>query len=369
MRSVRNDSLTMRKPIDPGLSVYFDAVRFLAALIVVLHHVWPLIMPNLPIPWPGHEAVVVFFVLSGYVIAYAASDPTVSLRTYAEHRTARILSVAIPALLLAAAVAPFAAGPDIQYAGDVRMGAEQFWIASVINGLFLGQSLGMNISPPLNEPFWSLCYEVWYYVIFAAWMYSSKRWRIALTALALAVAGLKIVMLLPVWLLGVWLYHRMPVLTQQQARILFAVSALAAFAFFWTGTSQAIRSLMQATSPDFINSLKASNRFAGDMILGVFVAANFAAVASLGSSMRPLIGIKRQVGYASSFTLSAYLYHMPLTVLIWNGMDVHDPMGFLAILASLTIALGYATERRVKLARRTFRKLLDIRVFKDTQAT
>jgi len=262
MRSVRNDSLTMRKPIDPGLSVYFDAARFLAALIVVLHHVWPLIMPNLPIPWPGHEAVVVFFVLSGYVIAYAASDPTVSLRTYAEHRTARILSVAIPALLLAAAVAPFAAGPDIQYAGDVRMGAEQFWIASVINGLFLGQSLGMNISPPLNEPFWSLCYEVWYYVIFAAWMYSSKRWRIALTVLALAVAGLKIVMLLPVWLLGVWLYHRMPVLTQRQARILFAVSALAAFAFFWTGTSQAIRTALNGENGGNSSAGTAHDRYA-----------------------------------------------------------------------------------------------------------
>lgn len=357
----------MRKAIDPGLSVYFDAARFLAAVIVVLHHVWPLIVPNVPIPWPGHEAVVVFFVLSGYVIAYTASDPTLSLRTYVEHRAARILSVAIPALMLAAAIAPFADGPSIKYAGQLNMGAEQFWFASVINALFLGQSFGMSVPAPFNGPFWSLCYEVWYYVIFAAWTYSTPRWRLALTALALMVAGLKIVFLLPVWLMGVWLFHQKPVLTQRQALMLFAVSSLAAFAFFWSGASHAIRGVMKAVTPEFIASLHASNQFVGDTILGVFVTANFAAVASLGSHMRPLMKIERQVRYASSFTLSAYLYHMPLTVLIWNGLGVHHAIGFLAILASLIIALGYVTERRVKLARRVFRKLSSMVDFRDAK--
>jgi len=56
---------------------------------------------------------------------------------------------------------------------------------------------------------------------------------------------------------------------------------------------------------------------------------------------------------------------MPLTVLIWNGMGMPDAVGFLAIFSSLTIALGYATERRVKLVRRTFRKLSSIRAFRN----
>jgi len=344
-----------RKPIDRGLSIYFDAVRFLAAIVVVLHHVWPLIVPSLPLPWPGHEAVVVFFVLSGYLIAYTASDSTVHLKTYVEHRAARILSVAIPALLLAAVIAPFAAGSNIQYAGDLRLDTEQFWFASLLNALFLGQSLGMSVPAPLNGPFWSLCYEVWYYVIFAAWMYSSPRWRVALTVLAALVAGLKIVMLLPVWLLGVWLYHRMPLFTQKQAITLFLASSLAAFLFFWFGASHMIRGVMRAAAPEFVDSLKGSNQFLGDLILGVFVAANFAAAASLGSHLRSLFRIERQVRYVSSFTLSAYLYHMPLTILIWNGMGVHHAVNFLVVLSSLTIALGYVTERRVKLLRRVIR--------------
>lgn len=350
----------MRRPINPGLSLYFDAVRFLAALIVVLHHIWPLIMPSMPIPWPGHEAVVVFFVLSGYVIAFTASNPEMPLRTYVEHRAARILSVAIPALLLAAVVLPFGAGQSVQYAGPLLMSADQFMFTSFINAAFLGQSLGLSIAPPLNPPFWSLCYEVWYYVIFASWMYSGKRWRIALTALALAVAGFKIVMLLPVWLLGVWLFHSMPKMTQRQALLLFAASGLTAFAFFWTGASHAIRDVLRALSPEFVASLKGSNQFLGDLILGVLVTANFAAVASMGSHLRPLFKIERQVRYASSFTLSAYLYHMPLAVLIWNGLGVHNAVGFLVVLTALIFALGVVTERRVKFFRRVLRRLLRI---------
>lgn len=357
MRRCALKSLNMRKPINSGLSVYFDAVRFLAAVVVVLHHVWPLIMPSMPIPWPGHEAVVVFFVLSGYVIAFTTSDPDMRLRTYVEHRAARILSVAIPALLLAAVVLPFGAGQSIPNAGPLRLGADQFMFASFINGAFLGQSFGLNVAPPLNPSFWSLCYEVWYYVIFAAWTYSGKRWRIALTAVALAVAGFKIVMLLPVWLLGVWLFHRMPKMTQRQALFLFVASGLTAFAFFWADASRAIRDVVKALSPEFVASLKGSNQFIGDLILGILVTANFAAVASMGSHLRPLFKVERQVRYASSFTLSAYLYHMPLAVLIWNGMGARNAAGFLGLLTALIFALGMVTERRVKFFRRVLRRL------------
>lgn len=69
----------MNGKIPAGLSLYLDAVRFLAALVVLLHHTWPLLFPDFPLPWPGHSAVVVFFVLSGYVIAHA-SRPELGFR-------------------------------------------------------------------------------------------------------------------------------------------------------------------------------------------------------------------------------------------------------------------------------------------------
>ena len=96
----------------PVLSVYLDLVRFAAALTVMLHHVWPTVFPDRPLPWPGHDAVVVFFVLSGLVIAHAVDRPGRTVADYCQHRIARIGPVAFPALLLSAAIAPWTGAPS-----------------------------------------------------------------------------------------------------------------------------------------------------------------------------------------------------------------------------------------------------------------
>lgn len=261
--------------------------------------------------------------------------------------------------MLSAFIALLPAGPNIVYAEPMQYDVEQFLFATIINATFLGQSFGWNIAPPLNGPFWSICYEVWYYVIFATWMYSSKRWRLVLTAIALMAAGLKILALLPVWLLGVWLFHHMPRLTHRQAVVLFIVSAAAAFAFYWSGASHLIRDALRAALPDFVDSLKGSNQFIGDLILGLIVTANFVAVASLGASVQTLIRHEKRIRYASSYTLSIYLYHMPFTVLIWNGMGVHHAAGFLLLLAASIVVLGMLTERQIKFFRTLFTRMLD----------
>ena len=94
----------MKRAIPRGLSVYLDLMRFGAASIVVLSHLWVLVVPGHPLPWPGHAAVVVFFVLSGYVIAHAAR-PELGLRGYLHHRIARIYPVVLGAALLSIVLA------------------------------------------------------------------------------------------------------------------------------------------------------------------------------------------------------------------------------------------------------------------------
>ena len=95
-----------------GCSVYLDLVRVIACLIVFGHHMSLNFGCYEPtgngckargwlIPFhAGHSAVVIFFVLSGYVITYVASERETTLRDYALSRCARIYSVAVPALLL-----------------------------------------------------------------------------------------------------------------------------------------------------------------------------------------------------------------------------------------------------------------------------
>jgi peptidoglycan/LPS O-acetylase OafA/YrhL len=50
----------------------------------------------------GHEAVVIFFVLCGFVIAFVADTRETDFRGFMVARGARIFSVAIPAIILTA---------------------------------------------------------------------------------------------------------------------------------------------------------------------------------------------------------------------------------------------------------------------------
>lgn len=336
----------MQTTIKPGFSIYLDLIRFGAAAVVVLSHVWPLLFPAFPLPWPGHEAVVIFFVLSGYVIAFATYRPGLTFQQYAIHRGVRILTVAVPAIVLSVSIAPFVAGaPQILYAGEMSPSAQEIWHAAWVNLFFLGESWSNHVRPPFNPPYWSLSYEVWYYAIFGAAVFVRGVWRIPAVLLAMAIAGPRILALLPVWMMGVWLFRSNQQLGQRSALFLFIVSAMAAFIFFWTGCSIALRVALTRSYPELMGWLHGSNQFVGDFLLGMIVTAHFAAARSL-ERLDFSIRWQASIRYLASFTLSIYLFHMPLTVLIWNGFNVHAAWAFLPMLAAGIFILGSVTERR-----------------------
>ena len=59
---------------------------------------------GLPVVWRishlGNDAVMVFFVLSGFVIAYVANSKEKTIESYFISRFARLYSVVLPALIL-----------------------------------------------------------------------------------------------------------------------------------------------------------------------------------------------------------------------------------------------------------------------------
>ena len=337
----------IRAEIAPVFSIYLDAIRFLAALSVVLHHTWELVFPKFPLPWPGHTAVVVFFVISGYVIAHAAAHPNASLRLYAGNRLARVLSVSIPAILLGLFIAPMAGTSMINNAGPMDLSILDMVANSVFSLFFLGQSWGFDFNPPYNPPFWSLCFEVWYYVIFAAWTYSSKRFRLLATVITMLLAGPKILLLMPVWLLGVAIYRWAPKMPQSYALALFMLSSVIGLLFFWFDISVTIRTAMAAQWPTFMRSIHGANQFVGDFFMGLVVSANFIAAANLTTMFKAVIKVEKPIRYLASFTFSTYLYHMPLAVLLWNGLAIHSAAQFYGLLFIGIFVLAQATERRV----------------------
>ncbi|WP_342223471.1 acyltransferase family protein [Klebsiella pneumoniae] len=82
-------------------SIYLDLIRFTAALVVVLSHAAGFTSLKIPIiSGLGTEAVVVFFVLSGYVIAYVSSNKENNYIAFFKARAIRIYSVLVPAVLI-----------------------------------------------------------------------------------------------------------------------------------------------------------------------------------------------------------------------------------------------------------------------------
>lgn len=215
-------------------SVLLDALRGFAALLVCIGH-WRYFFfvdyPSLPshrhwyfLPYLmctlGHQAVIFFFVLSGFLVGghilQSLDRGRWSWRTYLIDRGARLWIVLLPALVLGGLL-DFAAlhlhlAPAL-YAGAVHnhitfnVHATLTWKALLANCFFL-----QNIIAPTfgsNAPLWSLANEFWYYLIFPLGLIalrgpSSILKRIAFAALCLclcyAVGG--IVVLLGVWLLG-----------------------------------------------------------------------------------------------------------------------------------------------------------------------
>ncbi|MEG2062513.1 MAG: acyltransferase family protein, partial [Kiritimatiellia bacterium] len=150
---------------------WLDIIRFLAAFSVLLCHGRGFFLPaygDLPAMQQtpltfcfyfltrfGHEAVIVFFVLSGFLVGGRGITRMISgkfdITSYAIDRFVRILLPLFGALL-------FHLVASIIYGADVNP-------LEFIGNLFSLQ--GVFVSSVV-EPLWSLSYEVWFYIMLGA---------------------------------------------------------------------------------------------------------------------------------------------------------------------------------------------------------
>jgi len=174
-------------------SDHLDAVRGLAALAVMLGHLRNLFFVDSPeirghsnllieimyfATGFGHEAVMIFFVLSGFLVGGTVlrgrMDGNWSWSFYASNRFTRLWVVLIPALLLGAVwdrtgIVVF--GTHGIYGGLAQNNVVRFAVRPRLAGtVMLGNALFLQgiLTPTFgsNGPLWSLSFEFWYYVLF-----------------------------------------------------------------------------------------------------------------------------------------------------------------------------------------------------------
>lgn len=200
--------------MSPGFSLWLDALRAGAALAVLFGHMAHIRFTRgdyyVLRDWNlASDAVIVFFVLSGIVIAYAAErDGT--LGRFAFNRLTRVFSVVAPALLLTVLfdalgqrLDPSAYQPP--YFEEIAL-SEMLWRGLSFSSEWQGLSDRVRLGS--NGPLWSLSYEVAFYTLFAVTVFLRGLLRFVLLALGALLFGLPILALLPCWALGVVLWLR-----------------------------------------------------------------------------------------------------------------------------------------------------------------
>jgi peptidoglycan/LPS O-acetylase OafA/YrhL len=212
--------------------LWFDLCRFLAAMVVVLEHardvtwVGAVQATDVGLLYKlvylltgfGHEAVIIFFILSGFWIS-----STIDRRRHLPHffskymmdRLTRLLIVLVPALVVGGSLDMVGAyGMDGHlYQGASGSSISHAVVSTLTPSAFIGNlAFLQTLMVPAfgsNEPLWSLAYEFWYYLWYPAVFLSLTTRRLSPFVASLIIGALwpKLIPGFAVWMLGSLLYR------------------------------------------------------------------------------------------------------------------------------------------------------------------
>ena len=345
--------------ISGATSVWLDTLRLGAALTVTFGHATDMWLPQTAVAGtqhapPPHVAVVVFFVLSGYVIAHTTTSNNRGPRYYAQARLSRLYSVVLPALIISAAIELVVNWVAPALAAEFTRGTS--WPRYLLGSSFLNEVWFLSAGPPINIPIWSLSFEFWYYAIFGLWFYR-RPGRAGLLApiAACLIAGPKILLMMPIWLAGVIAY-RIPRPQLPPLR-----------AWLWVGSLLLTAGITAALLPALPfdigqRPLFFAGQFMTDWVVGLFVAGSLWLLPTSAAPV-PAAGWVSRIRQAADLTFPIYVLHYPLLIL-WRGLwgkRLHDESQMLLALTSVLVVatlLGLLLERQRPAWVRLFKWLL-----------
>jgi len=350
--------------LDARFSLYLDLARGCAALAVVLAHFgYFRIFDDAQIarlPDFGREAVIAFFVLSGFVIAYSAEHKNLTARGYVVARASRLYAVVLPVLALSfglAAWVRYGLHLPLDDAYEVR----RAWLYVPVHLAFLGDVWHLVERPPWLIPYWSLDYEAWYYVLFGVFHYLPGRRRWLAAALVLACVGPRLWLLLPVWLSGVALYRLQGRLAfgRGVARAGWLASVALIGLWGWIDPQETVlRGVANGLWPVPWIRLGSADRVLADYVVMGMVLLNFACARQ--ARFDALLRWARPIRFLADHTFTLYLAH-GIVIGLWEALvpvergSARDIVAVATAIAVVALALHPVTE----VLRRGMRRALE----------
>jgi peptidoglycan/LPS O-acetylase OafA/YrhL len=334
------------------LSAYLDLMRVGAATVVFFGHLSAMVITG-GFLWQimpyGHSAVIVFFVLSGFVIQFAAEVKEHTLYDFSVARLARLYSVVLPAILLTAACDAIGLHHNPAVYDLTRY--HEIWWRMLGSLFFLTQSWG-RVTLLSNDAYWSLPYEFWYYVIFAAATFLKGWKRLVVLAVSGAIAGPAILLLGPIWAAGAMTYRlaKHVTLEKPMAWFVWATSGIAAIAVTLANSDP-----VKPLSPFLPTAFSWL-----DLPLGALVAVNIFSASSLSFG---LSRFHRPIAKMAGMTFALYLFHFPLMHLASAYVPTSLPVPVRALIVMgavlpIIYALSFITEGQKRRWRNAIRWLL-----------
>jgi peptidoglycan/LPS O-acetylase OafA/YrhL len=340
--------------------MWMDAARAIAAILVVLGHVRDHLVqttgvigwsPFLFITGLAHEAVIVFFVLSGYWIGRSVFRDVETKnfwRDYIIARCTRLYIVLIPAIALTAALDFI--GSSILQLPFYDDGGGSLSFHGFDDGTHSLKTLFGNLaylqfairSYGSNSVLWSISFEFWFYMWFPAVLLAARgRYRVVLLSLLFGFINPSLFFYFLIWGLGVCMFLLDKKMSGGEGQRKFIGS--------WVYLIVALFLM--------VLSLLASDKVpvrVSDLMLGFTTVAVFLGLLQFkGKIIEPFYPIATYGKYAS---YSLYATHFPISIFIAASLEsARRPIGinsvflvFFVVLTCIVVSLIFAhlTEAR-----------------------
>lgn len=363
----------IRNQVNKTFSTYLDFLRGFAALLVFLHHaVNEQIIGNsfALLGAFGEDAVMIFFVLSGYVISYVATEREACPRDYIVSRFARLYSVVVPILVLTIVFDYMGRQADFSlYEG--RSNDSFPWIRALVSLSFTNQFWFIDIHYFSNSPYWSISYEFWYYVLFGIAIFLQGWRRLGMLCIVAVLVGPLILLLMPVWCLGVALQYCKGQYCSVSSRVawsLFGGSLVAYITYRYFSIGPQLVAISDSWLSSYLDpmQLHKARFFLHDYIIGALTALHLMGANALAErDLLQLDQVENPIRVIASYSFSMYLVHVPLMLCLmalspWPSGDIRRSV--LVIAGSLIVVwlIGSVTEKKKHLWKKMFFLVWDV---------